>query len=304
MKLVIGVGFIFTDDITALAKEYPNTAFAGVDFAVTIGADGKPEQPPPNVAALKLREEQGSFLVGAIAALVGHSKKVGFIGGMDSPLIHKFEAGYRAGVKQVCPDCEVLVQYAGVTPDAFRNPGRGKELALSQYQQGVNVIYHASGSTGLGVFEAARTMNRLAIGVDADQYREAPGHVLTSMVKRVDNAVYDAILRVKENRFKGGIYDFGLAEDGVGYVYDDHNRALIPDKRARACRGAEGRNHRGTHHRAVEQMNDAAPAIRLTAIEKHFGAVQCQHSRRIGCWCATRRFTRWPGKTAPENPRS
>jgi basic membrane protein A len=229
MKLVIGVGFIFTDDLTALAKEYPNTAFAGVDFAVTIGADGNPEQPPANLAALKFREEQGSFLVGAIAALVGNSKKVGFVGGMDSPLIHKFEAGYRAGVKEVCPDCQVLVQYAGVTPDAFRNPGRGKELALSQYQQGVNVIYHAAGSTGLGVFEAARSMNRLAIGVDADQYLEAPGHVLTSMVKRVDIAVYDAILRVRENRFKGGIYNFGLAEDGVGYIYDDHNRALIPD---------------------------------------------------------------------------
>jgi basic membrane protein A len=229
MDLVIGVGFIFTDDLTSLAAEYPNVPFAGVDFAVAVGADGKVIPPPPNVAALKFREEQGSFLVGAIAALVGNSKKVGFIGGMDTPLIHKFEAGYRAGVKEVCPDCEVLVQYAGVTPDAFRNPGRGKELALSQYQKGVNVIYHASGSTGLGVFEAARTLNKLAIGVDADQYREAPGHVLTSMVKRVDNAVYDAILRVKEHRFKGGIYDFGLAEDGVGYVYDEHNRALIPD---------------------------------------------------------------------------
>lgn len=230
MKLVIGVGFIFTDDLTALANEYPAVDFAGVDFAVTIGADGNPEPPPKNLAALKFREEQGSYLVGAIAALVGGSRKVGFIGGMDSPLIHKFEAGYRAGVMEVCPDCEVLVQYAGVTPDAFRNPGRGKELALSQYQQGVNVIYHAAGSTGLGVFEAARTMNRFAIGVDADQYSEAPGHVLTSMVKRVDNAVYDAILRVKEHRFKGGIYDFGLAEDGVGYVYDEHNRALIPDQ--------------------------------------------------------------------------
>ena len=229
MKLVIGVGFIFTDDLSALAREYPDVAFAGVDFAVTIGADGKPAPPPRNLAALKFREEQGSFLVGAIAALVGGSKKVGFVGGMDSPLIHKFEAGYRAGVKEVCPDCQVLVQYAGVTPEAFRNPGRGKELALSQYQQGVNVIYHASGSTGLGVFEAARTMNRYAIGVDADQYREAPGRVLTSMVKRVDNAVYDAILRVKEYRFTGGIYNFGLAEDGVGYVYDEHNRALIPD---------------------------------------------------------------------------
>jgi basic membrane protein A and related proteins len=229
MKLVIGVGFIFTDDLSALAKEYPDVAFAGVDYAVTIGADGKPVLPPANVAALRFREEQGSFLVGAIAALVGNSKKVGFVGGMDTPLIHKFEAGYRAGVKEVCPDCQVIVQYAGVTPDAFKNPGRGKELALSQYQQGVNVIYHASGSTGLGVFEAARTMNRYAIGVDADQYKEAPGHVLTSMVKRVDNAVFDAILRVKENRFAGGIYNFGLAEDGVGYIYDEHNRALIPD---------------------------------------------------------------------------
>jgi basic membrane protein A len=144
---------------------------------------------------------------------------------MDSPLIHKFEVGYAAGVKAVCPDCQVIAQYAGVTPEAFRNPGRGKELALSQYQQGVNVIYHASGSTGLGVFEAARTMKKLGIGVDADQYNEAPGFVLSSMVKRV----FDAIVRAKEKRFAGGIYQFGLAQDGVGYVYDDRNQALIPD---------------------------------------------------------------------------
>jgi len=229
MDLVVGVGFIFTDDLTELAKEYPNVAFAGVDYAVTIDKAGNPVAPPKNLAALKFREEQGSFLVGAMAALVGKSKKVGFVGGMDSPLIHKFEAGYRAGVKAVCPDCEVIAQYAGVTPEAFRNPGRGKELALSQYQQGVNVIYHASGSTGLGVFEAARTQDKFGIGVDADQYKEAPGHVLSSMVKRVDNAVFDAIKRVAEKKFTGGIYSFGLAEDGVGYVYDEHNKALIPD---------------------------------------------------------------------------
>ena len=229
LDLVIGVGFVFTDDLTQLANEYPNVAFAGVDFAIAFDKDGRPVPPPPNLAALKFREEQGSFLVGALAALVGNSKKVGFVGGMDSPLIHKFEAGYRAGVKYVCADCEVIVQYAGVTPEAFRNPGRGKELALSQYQQGVNVIYHASGSTGLGVFEAARTLGKYGIGVDADQYNEAPGRVLTSMVKRVDNAVFDAIKLVKEKRFKGGIYQFGLAEDGVGYVYDQYNRALIPD---------------------------------------------------------------------------
>ncbi|MCX5767591.1 MAG: BMP family ABC transporter substrate-binding protein [Gemmatimonadetes bacterium] len=229
MDLVVGVGFIFTDDLTELAKEYPNVAFAGVDYAVTIGPDGNAVAPPKNLAALKFREEQGSFLVGALAALVGDSKKVGFVGGMDSPLIHKFEAGYRAGVKQVCADCTVIAQYAGVTPEAFRNPGRGKELALSQYQQGVNVIYHASGSTGLGVFEAARTLKKFGIGVDADQYKEAPGFVLSSMVKRVDNAVFDVIRRVNAKTFTGGIYSFGLAEDGVGYVYDEHNKALIPD---------------------------------------------------------------------------
>jgi basic membrane protein A len=226
---VIVVGFIFTDDLTQLAVEYPDVAFAGIDFAVSIDSTGKPVPPAANLAALKFREEQGSFLVGALAALVGNSKKAGFVGGMDSPLIHKFEAGYRAGVKAVCPDCEVVAQYAGVTPEAFRNPGRGKELALSQYQQGVNVIFHASGSTGLGVFEAARTMKRLGIGVDGDQFNEAPGFVLTSMVKRVDNAVFDAIKRVRDKTFTGGIFEFGLAEDGVGYVYDDNNKALIPD---------------------------------------------------------------------------
>ncbi len=228
MDLVIGVGFIFTDDLTQLAKEYPNTNFGGVDYSVGQDKDGKVILPPANLAALKFREEQGSFLVGAIAALAGKSKKVGFVGGMNFPLIHKFEMGYSAGVKAVCPDCEVLSQYAGVTPEAFRNPGKGKELALSQYQQGVTVIFHASGSTGLGVFEAARQTGKLAIGVDADQYKEAPGYVLTSMVKRVDNAVFDAIKRVKEKRFKGGIYQYGLAEDGVGYVYDTNNEKLIP----------------------------------------------------------------------------
>ena len=132
------------------------------------------------------------------------------------------------------------MQYAGVTPEAFRNPGKGKELALSQYQQGVNVIYHASGSTGLGVFEAARQTGKFAIGVDADQYGEAPGRILTSMVKGIDVAVFDMIKRVKDGTFKGGIYAFGLAENGVGYVYDEHNRALIPDSVRATRRAAQG----------------------------------------------------------------
>jgi basic membrane protein A len=218
MNLVIGVGFIFTDDLANLAKEYPGTAFAGIDYALATDKNGNVIPPPPNVAALKFREEEGSYLVGALAALVGHSKKVGFVGGMDIPLIHKFEAGYRAGVKKVCPDCQVIAQYAGVTPDAFKNPGKGKELALSQYNQGVEVV-----------FEAARATNKLAIGVDSDQNDEAPGHVLTSMVKGVNTVTFDAIRRVQNHTFKGGIYSFGLKEGGVGYIYDDRNRGLIPD---------------------------------------------------------------------------
>ena len=214
--------------------------FAGVDLAIANDDAGRPIPPPANLAALKFREEEGSFLVGAMAALLSRETRIGdrtyrpttrmgFVGGMDIPLIHKFEAGYRAGVTHVCPDCTVVAQYAGVTPEAFRNPGRGKELALSQYQSGVNVIFHASGSTGLGVFEAARATGKLAIGVDADQYAEAPGYVLTSMVKGVDAAVYDAIQRARDGRFTGGIRQFGLKEKGVGYVYDANNRALIPD---------------------------------------------------------------------------
>src|SRR5436190_1713882 len=228
MDIVLGVGFIFTDDLTQLAREYPNVDFAGVDYSVATDKDGKVVQPPTNLAALKFREEQGSFLVGAMAALISKSKKLGFVGGMNFPLIHKFEAGYIAGVKKVCPDCEVISQYAGVTPEAFRNPGKGKELALSQYQQGIDVIYHAAGSTGLGVFEAARQTGKLAIGVDADQYQEAPGHILTSMVKGVDVAVFEATRWVKDGTFKGGVYQLGLKEGGVGYVFDEHNQALIP----------------------------------------------------------------------------
>jgi basic membrane protein A len=227
--LVVGVGVIFTDDINEAAKEYPNVHFAGVDYALKTDEHGRPLPPPPNVAALKFREEQGSFLVGAIAALAGGSKRLGFVGGMDIPLIHKFEAGYRAGVKYVCPNCTVIAQYAGVTPEAFRNPGRGKELALSQYQSGVNVIYHASGSTGLGVFEAARQTGKLVIGVDADQYDEAPGRVLTSMVKGVDAVVFDQIKRVRDGTFHGGVFEYGLAERGVGYVYDNRVKSLVPD---------------------------------------------------------------------------
>jgi basic membrane protein A len=220
--LLIGVGALFTDDIDAVAREFPDKSFACVDYA------RQPADPiPPNVLGLKYREEEGCFLVGAIAGLVTKTGVVGFVGGMDNALIHKFEAGYQAGVLAVRPDAKVLAAYAGVTPAAYKNPAKGKELALAQYDAQADIIFHASGSTGLGVFEAARQRDRLAIGVDADQQDEAPGHILTSMIKRIDAAVYEVIRDRKEGRMPTGIREMGLAEGGLDYVSDERNGRWI-----------------------------------------------------------------------------
>jgi len=222
--LVIGVGFIFSTDINTVAAAFPETHFAGIDYAPPPGG-----AVPPNVAGLTFREEEGSFLVGAVAGLITKTKHVGFVGGMDMPLIHKFEAGYRAGVHQVCPTCVVHVAYAGTTPEAFRDPVKGKALAVSEISAGADVLYHASGTTGHGVFEAARDMGVHAIGVDSDQYDEMPGTVITSMIKRGDVAVFDVIQSVVRGEFRGGIQSFGLAEGGVGYVHEGPHAAQIPD---------------------------------------------------------------------------
>jgi basic membrane protein A len=221
--LVFGVGFIFTDDIRKLAGEFPNVRFACIDYSVIPGQPA----PPANLAGLRFREHEGSFLVGAVAGLSTKSQIVGFVGGMKIPLIRKFEAGFAAGVKHVCPSCEVLSAYAGTEPKAFADPTKGRELAAAQYNRGADVIYHASGKTGSGVFQAARESGRMAIGVDSDQFDEAPCCVLTSMVKKVDVAVYRTIEDVVEGRFAGGVREFGLGDDGVGFVYDDNNRAML-----------------------------------------------------------------------------
>jgi basic membrane protein A and related proteins len=222
-SLVFGIGFIFSDDITKLASQFPQTKFACIDY-------NKPEgvELPPNLVGLRFREHEGSFLVGAIAGRVTKTKKLGFIGGMKMPLIRKFEAGFIAGVKQVCPDCTVLSAYAGTEPKAFADPTKGKELALAQYSRGVDIIYHASGKTGDGVFLAAKNQKKFAIGVDSDQFHVAPCCVLTSMVKKVDVAVFETTKKVAAGKFDSGVYEFGLAEDGVGFVYDDNNKAFIP----------------------------------------------------------------------------
>lgn len=223
--LIFGIGFLFTDDITNLAEKFPRAHWACVDYAVTEG-----KKIPDNLLALKFKEQEGSFLVGALATLVSKTGKVGFVGGMNIPLIRKFEAGFKAGCKHVNPKVEVIASYAGNTGEAFKNPTKGKELALAQIDQGVDVIFHASGSTGLGVFEACRDRKKLAIGVDSDQWDEKmPEVVLTSMVKHVEVAVFEAIKAETEGKWKGGVRELGLAEEGVGYVYDEHNKKLIPD---------------------------------------------------------------------------
>lgn len=181
LDLVIGVGFIFSADLERLAKAFPDVRFAGVDYAPTSDAPL-----PANLAGLRFREHEGSFVVGAIAALSSRTKTVGFVGGMKIPLIRKFEAGYIAGVKHVCPSCTVLSAYAGTEPKAFADPTLGQELASAQYDRGADVIYHAAGKTGAGVLAAAAARGRRAIGVDSDQFHEAPCCVLTSMIKRVD----------------------------------------------------------------------------------------------------------------------
>ncbi|HUS69014.1 MAG TPA: BMP family ABC transporter substrate-binding protein [Kofleriaceae bacterium] len=222
--LVIGVGFIFTDDMRKLAAEFPGTRFACIDYSA---APGDPP-PPPNLAGLRFREHEGSFLVGAIAGMVTKTKAVGFVGGMDVPLIHKFEAGYRAGVAEVCPDCKVLGAYAGTTPKAFADPLTGKELATTQYGRGADIIYHAAGTTGSGVFTAARQLGKKAIGVDSDQFDEAPCCVLTSMIKKVDVAVFESIRSLKEGEWKGGVQELGLGEGGMDFIWDERNRAMLP----------------------------------------------------------------------------
>jgi basic membrane protein A len=220
--LVIGVGFLFTDAITKVALDFPGVHFACVDYDLQLG-----KEIPANLMALKFREEEGSFLVGALAAMKSNTKTVGFVGGMDIPLIHKFEAGYRYGVQMEDPTVRVLVNYAGATGKAFDDPVKGKELGLSQFNKGADIIFQAAGTTGLGVKEAALEKGGMVIWVDSNGNYLAPGTILTSMIKKVDVAVYETIASVVKERFEGGVREFGLKEDGVGYVVDEHNQGLI-----------------------------------------------------------------------------
>jgi basic membrane protein A len=220
--LVIGVGFIFSSDVDRVARDFPAVDFACIDYAPP--ATGV----PPNVAGLSFREEEGSYLVGAVAGLMSQTKHVGFVGGMRGPLIRKFEVGYEAGVKAACPDCEVHSAYVGTSPDAFKDPAKGKAVAIAEIAAGADVLYHAAGATGHGVFEAAHDARRLAIGVDSDQYAEMPDTIVTSMVKRADVSVFDTIEAVTKGRFQGGMHVFGVRDGAIDYVHDGPHAALLP----------------------------------------------------------------------------
>ncbi len=223
VDLVIGVGFIFSPDLERLATKFPDVVFAGVDYAPSQGVGEI-----ANLVGLQFREHEGSFLVGAIAGLSTKTQNVGFVGGMRIPLIRKFEAGYIAGVKHVCPGCEVQSAYAGSEPKAFADPSLGQDLASAQYARGADIIYHAAGKTGDGVFAAARQRGMRAIGVDSDQFHVAPCCVMTSMVKRVDRAVVEVAHELVAGTLKGGLRELGLADDGVAFVNDANNAALLP----------------------------------------------------------------------------
>ena len=227
--MIIGVGFGFSDKLNKLAVQYPNKKFACVDYDVQYDDKGRIVALPTNLAGFTFKEEEGSYLVGAIAALTSKTGKIGFIGGMDSPIIRKFQTGYLAGARAVRPAVLVTSKFTGITGQAFNDPQTGYRIATLMYKQGVDVIYHAAGATGTGLFKAARKMNRLAIGVDIDQSAQAPGRVLTSMLKNMDVAVFESVRTCAQGNFSGGLKTFGLKEHGVGFVYNDQNKKLIPE---------------------------------------------------------------------------
>jgi len=217
-NLIFGVGFAQGPIMEQVASDYPQLHFCVIDSLINL----------PNVASLLFKEHEGSFLVGMIAASVNKTGSLGFVGGMDIPLIHKFATGYIEGARYVNPKIQVLENYVGITDAAWNNPGKGRELANAQYERGADIIFQAAGNSGLGVFDAAGAYNKLAIGVDSNQNWVKPGHVLTSMVKRVDNAVASIVRDEVDGKFQGGVHLYGLDNDGVGYALDDYNRALIP----------------------------------------------------------------------------
>ena len=224
VSIIAGVGFTQRSAVETVAKQFPETKFTIIDAVVDL----------PNVQSIVYREHEGSFLVGMLAAMASQTHKVGFVGGMDIPLIRKFALGYEEGAHHVDPKIEVLQNMTGTTPAAWMDPTRGAELARSQFDRGVDVVFAAAGTTGLGVLQAASDAGKLSIGVDSNQDHLHPGSVLTSMVKRVDVAVYLAFKTAKDGAWKPGLQVLGLSDGAIGYTIDQYNEKLItPEMRAK-----------------------------------------------------------------------
>jgi basic membrane protein A len=221
---IIAVGFSQAVALEKVAKEFPNTHFTIIDSVVKL----------PNVQSVVFKEHEGSFLVGMLAAMASKSGKVGFVGGMDIPLIRRFQCGYEQGIKYVNPKAELIANMTGTTPAAWTDPGRGAELAKGQFDRGVDVVYAAAGNTGTGVLQAAKDRGKLAIGVDSNQNYLHPGTMLTSMVKRVDVASYNSFKAMQAGSWKGDVEVLGLKEGGVDWALDQYNEKLItPEMKAK-----------------------------------------------------------------------
>ncbi len=218
--VVLGVGFAQADAIDAVAADNPDVQFAIIDV---FWLDR------PNLRQYQFKEHEGSYLVGVAAALTSKTGKVGFVGGMDIPLIRKFACGYVQGAKEAKAGTQVIQNMTGATPSAWNDPTKGAELAQSQIDRGADVIYHAAGGTGLGVIRAAADAGKLAIGVDSNQNGLAPGSVLTSMLKRVDVAAYQTLRDAMDGNFTAGVVSLGLAENGVDWALDEHNADLVSE---------------------------------------------------------------------------
>jgi basic membrane protein A len=222
--VIVATGFAQAPALKTVAAEFPDVKFTLIDDVVDL----------PNVQSIIFKEHEGSFLVGVLAATASKTGKVGFVGGMDIPLIRKFACGYVQGAKYANPNAQVFENMTGTTGDAWNDPTKGGELARSQFDRGADVVYAAAGGTGLGVYQAAKDSGKLAIGVDSNQNYIHPGTMLTSMLKRVDLAVYNAFKTAQDGTWKPGVQILGLAEDGVGWALDDNNKALItPDMQAK-----------------------------------------------------------------------
>ncbi|WP_303704408.1 BMP family ABC transporter substrate-binding protein [Celeribacter baekdonensis] len=218
---IVMAGFSFATALETVAADFPDTKFAIIDMVVDA----------PNVRSVVFNEQEGSYLAGIAAAYAAKGDTVSFVGGMDIPLISKFACGYAEGFKSVKPEGKVIVNMTGTTPAAWNDPVKGGELTRAQKSAGSEVVFAAAGGTGLGVLQTAADEGMLSIGVDSNQNYLQPGSVLTSMVKRVDNAVYDAF--TQGENLETGINVMGLSNDGVAVAMDEYNAALItPEMKA------------------------------------------------------------------------